>query len=204
MVGLKEPDIKTNFMRLGTETFALIQVKWRVIIAITTQIWMHVKLSTSRKLSMALLTLLAPVWQTLQLYVDPRLTTVQKMSTQKLGEQKIGQIWFLNFCQVVWNLNPSGWCLPSLLVIQSIRRVSRHGRLGKLESRVNLAAQQSKFRLSRVNSGPKKKLQQSRLSAYPGLLLLLYFCRGQLRLPTSSDSAKPNTHYILTHKHTYV
>ena len=112
---------------------------------------MHVKLSTSRKLSMALLTLLAPAWQTLQLYVDPRLTTVKKMSTQKLGQQKIGQIWFLNFHQVVCDLNPSGWCLPSLLVIQSIRRVSRHGRLGKLESRVNSAAQQSKFRLSRVN-----------------------------------------------------
>ena len=78
MVGFEEPDIKTNFMRLGTKTFALIQVKWRVIIAITTQIWMHVKLSTSRKLSMALLTLLAATRQTLQLYVDPSLTTVKK------------------------------------------------------------------------------------------------------------------------------
>ena len=49
-------------------------------------------------------------------------------------------------------LNLGGLCLPSLLVIQSIRRVSRPGRLGKLE----------KTRL-RVNSGPKKKLQSASL-----------------------------------------
>ena len=50
---------------------------------------------------MALLTLLAPAWQTLQLYVDPRLTTVKKISTQKLAEQKIGKMCVLNFHQVV-------------------------------------------------------------------------------------------------------
>ena len=38
---------------------------------------MHVKLSTSRKLSMALLTLLAAARQSLQLYADPRLTSVK-------------------------------------------------------------------------------------------------------------------------------
>ena len=81
-------------------------------------------------------------------------------------------------------LNPNGLCLPSLLVIQSIRRVSRPGRLGKLE----------KTRL-RVNSGPKKKLQ-SRLSAYPDTQ------PPTLPLPneaTTSDSAKVNTRYMLTH-----
>ena len=92
---------------------------------------------------MALLTLLAATRQTLQLYVDPRLKPVKYLFrnwAKKLD--KYGSV----------PLNPSGLCLPSLLVIQSIRRVSRPGRLGKLE----------KTRL-RVNSGPKKKLQSASL-----------------------------------------
>ena len=140
---------------------------------------MHIKLSTSRKLSMALLPLLAAARQTLQLYVDPRFTSVRYIHAQKLG-QKMDRYGFRSG----FYLNPGGLCLPSLLVIQSIRRVSRPGRLGKLE----------KTRL-RVNSGPKKKLQ-SRLSAYPDTQ------PPTLPLPneaTTSDSAKVNTRYMLTH-----
>ena len=125
---------------------------------------MHVKLSTSRKLSMALLALLAAARQTLQLYVDPRFTSVRYIHAQKLG-QKMDRYGF----RFHFYLNPGGLCLPSLLVIQSIRRVSRPGRLGKLE----------KTRL-RVNSGPKKKLQSaSLLTQIPSPLL--YLC--QMRLP---------------------
>ena len=84
-------------------------------------------------------------------------------------------------------LNPGGLCLPSLLVIQSIRRVSRPGRLGKLE----------KTR-PRVNSGPKKKLQSaSLLTQIPTPTLILS------TEATSSDSAKVNTPDQATHQYMY-
>ena len=46
---------------------------------------MHVKLSTSRKLSMALLTLLAATHQTLQSYVDPIFD--RQILTQEFGQK---------------------------------------------------------------------------------------------------------------------
>lgn len=129
-----------------------------MIIAITSQIRKQLKVSTSRKLSMPLLTLLAATRQTLQLYVDPRLTPVKYLFRN--WAKKLDRYLFRNWAKKLGRygsvlclyLNLSGLCLPSLLVIQSIRRVSRPGRLGKLE----------KTRL-RVNSGPKKKLQSASL-----------------------------------------
>ena len=74
---------------------------------------------------MALLTLLAATHQTLQSYVDPIFD--RQILTQEFGQK----------LEIGINVKPSGSCLPSLLVIQSIRRVSRQRRLGKLESSVN-------------------------------------------------------------------
>ena len=88
---------------------------------------------------MALLPLLAAARQTLQLYVDPRFTSVRYIHAQKLG-QKLDRYGFRSRVY----LNPGGLCLPSLLVIQSIRRVSRQRRLGKLESSVNSEEEKGK------------------------------------------------------------
>ena len=161
MVGFKEPDIKTNFMLLGKifpgARFAR-QVKWRVkkchcdpnLNARQTFNLSEIVNGTLDTLGSHPANFAIVCWSTFD---------GQKKATQKLGQTKIGQIWLLDFHQVIRYLNPSGSCLPSLLVIQSIRRVSRQGRLGKLESRVNL--------------GPKKKLQQSRLLCLPRPTLLL-------------------------------
>ena len=152
MVGFKEPDIKTNFMLLGKifpgARFAR-QVKWRVK----------------------------------KCHCDPNLNARQTFNLSEIVNGTLDTLGShpSNFAIVCWshiwppnintgirsknwtefplNVKPSGSCLPSMLVIQSIRRVSRQRRLGKLESRVNL--------------GPKKKLQQSRLLCLPRPTLLL-------------------------------